>query len=133
MGSMTRSMRRRADRERRKPAGFEIYVYSAGCTWHGPFIEAARTEPMNGHRLPCCPHCGSPLYQYDDRAVWEASIEKFIRAQADGFDADLYRRWMQWLHDRGTCERLKDWDWRKSMTDYALAQGERLRDAEGKS
>lgn len=69
--------------------------------------------------MPACPHCGSVLMQYDNRAAWDKSADDFLAVQPAGsFDADLYRRWLQWLHDRDTCEPIKDWDWRQSMAEF---------------
>ena len=108
----------------------ERYVSSACCTWHGSINEVGAMAPLRevwvggrkheeiGHRLPCCPHCGSPLMQHDSRLDWDAAAEKFIAAQLEGFDADLYRRWLQSLHDSGTCVPLKGWDWSSAMKEF---------------
>jgi hypothetical protein len=44
------------------------WVYSAGCSWHGPISEAERTKDEIG--LPCCPFCGSVLFQIGSEEEW---------------------------------------------------------------
>lgn len=45
------------------------HVYSAGCSWSGPISATAR----NAGGLPCCPHCGSVLFEINEEA-WKTDI-----------------------------------------------------------
>lgn len=97
----------------------ELYVYGAVCTWHGPVSETKLRQ------IPVCPHCGGPLFQCDSRRQWDERIEAFLLERQEFFVLkgwatpeaahDLYRRWMQSLHDSRTCVPLKDWDWLEAM------------------
>lgn len=96
----------------------ELYVCSACCTWHGPISETAMRV------IPVCPHCGSPLMQYDDQATWDQKIGEFCDKQGwkpGSPEETLYRGWMQSLHDSGTCVPLKGWDWRRAMNEWGAA------------
>jgi len=82
------------------------YCYSAACTWHGPIDSVGLTDPEavkipglpTGHRLPCCPHCGSVLFEIESAAKWEKSV-----AKAEEAGAVNYVAFIEWLRDCGRC------------------------------
>lgn len=115
-----------------QPAGDQRYVYSATCTWHGPIQEVSHTKPgkvrfklgnppveqeIDSLPLPCCPHCGSVLMEYPDRAHWDSQIEAFMAKHPE---LPLYREWIETLH--GPCRPLKEWDWRAAYAEYAAGR-----------
>jgi hypothetical protein len=61
------------------------YVYSAGCSWHGPISEVGKTSllaksvtvkvgskemEIPNHGIPACPFCGSVLFQVRSELEW---------------------------------------------------------------
>ncbi len=59
------------------------YCYSATCSWHGPITEVGKTKPIEGVlvkagnriippiSLPCCPFCGSMLFEMPTQKEWD--------------------------------------------------------------
>jgi hypothetical protein len=47
-------------------------VYGAQCTWWDSVANVGLTPPLgeNGGRLPCCPHCGSILFEIPNEEAW---------------------------------------------------------------
>lgn len=72
-------------------------VYGASCTWWDG-IHAAGHAPAgpSGHRLPCCPHCGSMLFEMDSDEPWFAGARRY---EADGHPG--YVAMIEWA--RGRC------------------------------
>lgn len=68
-------------------------VYGARCVWWDSISKAG----LNRSRLPCCPHCGSVLFEVESELVWWTNVDAY--AEREG-DAD-YRAFMEWL--RGKC------------------------------
>lgn len=69
-------------------------VYSAKCSWFGPIQEAG----VSGHMgLPCCPHCGSPLFEVPSKEVWDNSVSKFDKIHPG------YKDYINWLASLETC------------------------------
>ncbi len=69
-----------------------LIVYGARCLWWDN-IEGAALRSDNG--LPCCPHCGSVLFQVEEATWWE---------RVDGIDRETvpgYRKLVEWV--RGKC------------------------------
>lgn len=81
-------------KKQRERAGYvipELHVYSAGCSWHGPITAVGKTPDLPitmakvggteipiggpGSGLPCCPHCGSMLFQTEEKKWWEGAKE----------------------------------------------------------
>jgi hypothetical protein len=96
--TMNRAQRRQAARNERRPQTPEpkpphanLIVYGARCAWWDS-IDKVATIPGSG--LPCCPHCGSVLYQTSPRAWW-AGVELH-----DGTHPG-YRAMIEWA--RGRC------------------------------
>jgi hypothetical protein len=57
-------------------------VYGARCTWWDSIDKVALTSPgVSGIRIPCCPHCGSPLFEKDNEAAF---MEPATRYEASG-------------------------------------------------
>lgn len=67
-------------------------VYGARCTWWDSIERAAATASG----LPCCPHCGSPLFEQPDEATWWAGVDAYEANQMPG-----YREIIEWA--RGQC------------------------------
>jgi hypothetical protein len=56
-------------------------AYGTHCTWWDSIHRVGRTDPgVKGLSIPCCPHCGSTLFEFDHPG---------------------YRRMMEWA--RGKC------------------------------
>lgn len=66
-------------------------VYGARCTWWDS-ISAAGTRASG---LPCCPHCGSSLFEVASEREWQAYVAK-EEARRPG-----YSDFVEWL--RGRC------------------------------
>ena len=69
----------------------EFAVYGANCVWWDTIDKTARTPSG----LPCCPHCGSVLFQ-QPLDKWWADIDKY---EANGHPG--YRKFVEWW--RGKC------------------------------
>lgn len=67
------------------------FVYSARGTWFGSIHEVGKTASG----LPCCPHCGSPLFEYDSEAIWWDQVDKYDATHPG------YRLMWEWA--RGKC------------------------------
>ncbi len=65
------------------------FVYGARCAWFGP-ISAISTRGG----LPCCPHCGSVLYELPDEKQWWDGVDKYD-AEHPG-----YRKFVEWMADK---------------------------------
>lgn len=86
-------------------------VVGARCTWWDSIDKVGHKElpakPLrfaNGRefssgpmRLPCCPHCSSVLYEFEDLAHWNESVESYAERVADKDYQDL----IAW--SRGQC------------------------------
>lgn len=73
-------------------------VYGATCTWWDTIDCAGRTPPdAHGHSMPCCPHCGSVLYEGGSVEHWWRGIDDYDAKQPG------YQYFMRWL--RGRCFR----------------------------
>ncbi len=68
-------------------------VYGLHCVWWDT-IDKAAVKPSG---LPCCPHCGSVLYQVDDEAAWFKNVDAHVEKTGDS----EYRAFIEWL--RGKC------------------------------
>lgn len=63
-------------------------VYGARCLWWGSINE---THVIPGVGIPCCPHCGSPLFEVDSIAVWTAGIQEQSKIDPH------YAQFVDWL------------------------------------
>lgn len=71
--------------------------YSFNCTWWDSIDKVGLTKDTgDGHRLPCCPHCGSMLMEMDSEATWFAGVDRYEAAGHPG-----YRALVEWA--RGKC------------------------------
>jgi hypothetical protein len=74
-----------------------LITYSASCTWWGPIEETGKNGP-----LPCCPYCGSVLFQ-EEKKKWDEGLKKH------SIDHPGYDKFLKWTYDSKTCWRdLKD-------------------------
>lgn len=67
-------------------------VYSVHGTWWDSIDKVA----TNLGGLPCCPHCGSVLFEMDDEAAWFRGADAY---EADGHPG--YVEMLKW--GRGKC------------------------------
>lgn len=90
-----------------------LHVYSAGCSWHGPISAVGKTKDLPvteclvggtkikiggpGSGLPCCPHCGSILYQIEEDKWWQGALQ----FEHDGHEN--YVRFLKWSMKQPTC------------------------------
>lgn len=73
-------------------------VYGARCSWWGSIQEAkGRRNPQGGPPMPCCPHCGGPLFEKPEELSWWAEV----KAAAVRNDDEAYVEFIGWL--RGKC------------------------------
>lgn len=72
-------------------------VYGArDCVWWDTIDNAGRTPPRAGVSIPCCPHCGSVLFEVPSEQDWFAAVDKY---EAQGHPG--YRALIEWA--RGKC------------------------------
>jgi hypothetical protein len=74
-------------------------AYAANCTWWDSVAKAGSRNVRDGDAvlgLPCCPICGSPLFEVPDEATWWAGVEAHEAAGNIG-----YRGYIEWM--RGRC------------------------------
>lgn len=77
-------------------------VYGAACVWWDYIWNCGKTQPMRArptgelHSLPCCPHCGSVLFEVPSIEEWNKSMEQFEKDGHPGYVA-----MMNW--SRGKC------------------------------
>jgi hypothetical protein len=69
-------------------------VYGFGCVWWDSIDKTAR----NASDLPCCPHCGSVLFEIDEKD-WIENIARHARESGDA----RYPKLIEWM--RGKCFR----------------------------
>lgn len=69
----------------------ELIVYGAGCVWWDFISKASK----NSHDLPCCPHCGSVLFQMEPKQ-WRERVEAYQQQTRDL----SYKDFIQWLQGR---------------------------------
>jgi len=75
----------------------QLIVYGANCVWWDAIEKCAtkKTPEMTGPGLPCCPHCGSVLFQVEE-TTWRRNVAKHEAGGNPG-----YRALMEWM--RGKC------------------------------
>ncbi|WP_026783127.1 hypothetical protein [Pleomorphomonas koreensis] len=74
------------------------FVYGARCCWFGSISEVGHTNIG----LPCCPHCGSVLYEMPDEATWWDGVDRYEAAGHLGYRAMV--EWMRGKHFRSPDE-----------------------------
>lgn len=73
-------------------------VCGVRCTWWDSIDKTARTPPgRSGHRIPCCPHCGSVLFEYPTEAAWFEAADHYEHERPQ----PGYRKLIEWA--RGKC------------------------------
>jgi hypothetical protein len=93
------------------------YVYSAGCTFHGPIYDIGTKTPRDGsnHRLPCCPSCGSMLFEMETQEQWDRQIQEFAKKEDPAYPA-----FMAWFGALRPCRPVRnqaDFDARRAEFD----------------
>lgn len=72
-------------------------VYGARCAWWDSINKIGKTAPdLRGHSLPCCPFCGSVLFEMSSMKEWNAGVERYEAAGHPG-----YGKMITWA--RGKC------------------------------
>jgi len=71
-------------------------AYGTSCSWWDGIHQVGHTKPRNGMTLPCCPHCGSVLFEMPNEESWFAAVD---RHEASGHPS--YRAMIEWY--RGKC------------------------------
>ena len=75
-------------------------VYGAGCVWWDSIDKAGNlnactdTKLTNTYGLPCCPHCGSVLFEVDENE-WYKNIDEYDKTHPG------YKDLVKWM--RGKC------------------------------
>jgi len=72
-----------------------LIVYGVYCQWWDSIDKTARTPVHNGVQIPCCPFCGSVLYQMEESDWWRA-VDTYEAKSLAG-----YRKYIEWR--RGKC------------------------------
>ena len=82
-------------------------VYGMRCSWWDSIQKVGHTPPNPAREnvsIPCCPHCGSVLFEVADEATWFAAVDVHDRLHHG------YRAMVEW--GRGRCfpnyERLRE-------------------------
>lgn len=68
-------------------------VYGSVCSWWDNIYKVTKTNTVPS--IPCCPHCGGPLFEMPDLTTWYSAVEEYAR------DHPGYREFIDWL--RGKC------------------------------
>ncbi len=76
----------------------ERVVYAARCTWWDLVGNAARRADMG---IPCCPHCGSVLFEVASLEEWWEGAE-----QAELTGSIGWQDFLEWL--QGKCRPTMD-------------------------
>ena len=71
-------------------------VYGARCTWWDSISFVGHTPTRGGHSLPCCPYCGSVLFEVPSLAEFLSGADRY---ETDGHPG--YRKQLEWM--RGKC------------------------------
>ena len=90
----------------KKPPVDDRYTYSAGCTWHGPIKSVGLKTKHGPHgvvKLPCCPYCGSMLFEVPNPVAWAESMAAHEKMGEDNKPHPNYVAFMNWLRDCGRC------------------------------
>lgn len=66
----------------------KLHVYAAGCSWHGSIDEVGKTKGELS--LPCCPFCGSVLFQTDENQWWRGALK---HEQDNHINYEKFLRW----------------------------------------
>jgi hypothetical protein len=79
------------------------YVYSAGCTFHGP-IDQIGTKGPPGMSLPCCPSCQSMLFEMETEKQWHEQIAAHAAKKQD----PNYAAFMKWFGALRPCRPFRN-------------------------
>jgi len=73
-----------------------LHVYAALCSWNGHISQIGLAGE---HRLPCCPHCRSMLFQIDEDRWQSGAREHEEKGHTH------YVEFMSWCSTNGKCWR----------------------------
>lgn len=93
-------------------SAFTKIVYGARCAWWDDISKADHTpKSRNGISIPCCPHCGSVLFEMNESEWWR-SVDRFEANRHPG-----YRKMIEWRRGKHftTCDEAE--------SEYAKATG----------
>lgn len=88
------------------------YCYAVACSWHGPISEVGKSKPMpkttafvgntplqiGGNSLPCCPYCGSMLFEVPSKEKWDEGV-----AQHEAKGHSGYTEFLAWTRTQKQC------------------------------
>lgn len=88
------------------------YCYSAMCSWHGPISAVGKTKPtpprtafvgktpidVGGVSLPCCPFCGSMLFQVNSELEWQTGAKNH-----EALGHTHYVSFLDWTRTQSRC------------------------------
>lgn len=94
--------------EWKKPKDTRI-VYGANCVWWDSIDKVGSTSNhprypedfQRGRGLPCCPHCGSVLFEVPSEEEWYREVELFEKCDKNGNPHPGYKKFIEW--QRGKC------------------------------
>jgi hypothetical protein len=81
-------------------------VYGADCMWWDTIDKVA----INKSDPPCCPHCGSALFEVESIEKWWEGADAYEKANQPG-----YRKFLEW--SRGKCFKTFDEGWAAYSSD----------------
>lgn len=70
-----------------------LHVYGVNCAWSGPIGATGR---LKGLGIPCCPFCGSVLFQIEEK-LWQDGIAPHEASHAN------YSEFLKWKEDQPRC------------------------------
>jgi hypothetical protein len=79
--------------EERRAISRARIAYGAACTWWDSIDKVGNTESG----LPCCPHCGSVLFEVPSIAAWRIGVDRYAAEKND----PSYAAMVAW--GRGKC------------------------------
>jgi len=92
----------------------ERIVYGARCVWWDSIDKASKTKDSK-FALPCCPHCGSVLFEVPSIEGWMDSVDAHEKKGHPG-----YRKLVEWC--RGRCFRTMG----DAVAQYKIETGEEV-------
>lgn len=83
-------------------------VCGAMCTWWDSIDKVGATPPKAGLSIPCCPHCGGVLYEFQDEKDWYDRVDTFEKKNHAGYHA--FVAWIRGKCFKGGVDALKAYE-----------------------
>lgn len=74
----------------------KVVYGTRGCVWWDTIDKVGMTPPSEGISIPCCPYCGSILFEVPSEQEWWNGVDKY---EANGHPG--YRALIEW--SQGVC------------------------------